>query len=51
VNLLERVGLDEELPIIIGTIDWGKLYDDPHLASQDHLALTSELIWRQHSRP
>jgi hypothetical protein len=31
VNLLERVGLDEELPIILRTISWGKLYDEPHL--------------------
>jgi hypothetical protein len=33
VNLLERVGLDEELPTILQTIDWGKLYDEPHLGS------------------
>jgi hypothetical protein len=33
VNLLERVGLDEELPIILWTIGWGKLYDEPHLGS------------------
>jgi hypothetical protein len=26
VDLLERVGLDEELPTILQTIDWGKLY-------------------------
>jgi hypothetical protein len=31
VNLLERVGLDEELPIILRTISWGKLYDEPRL--------------------
>jgi hypothetical protein len=31
VNLLERVGLDEEFPIILRTISWGKLYDEPHL--------------------
>jgi hypothetical protein len=31
VNLLERVGLDEELPTILRTIDWGKLYDEPRL--------------------
>jgi hypothetical protein len=24
VNLLERVGLDEDLPTILRTIDWGK---------------------------
>jgi hypothetical protein len=29
VNLLERVGLDEELPTILWTIGWGKLYDEP----------------------
>jgi hypothetical protein len=33
VNLLERVGLDEELPTILRTIDWGKLYDEPHQGS------------------
>jgi hypothetical protein len=33
VNLLERVGLDEELPTILRTIGWGKLYDEPHLGS------------------
>jgi hypothetical protein len=33
VNLLERVGLDEELPMILRTIGWGKLYYEPHLAS------------------
>jgi hypothetical protein len=31
VNLLERVGLDEELPTILRTIGWGKLYDEPRL--------------------
>jgi hypothetical protein len=31
VNLLERIGLDEELPIILRTIGWGKLYDETHL--------------------
>jgi hypothetical protein len=34
VNLLERVGLDEELPTILRTIGWGKLYDEPHLGSR-----------------
>jgi hypothetical protein len=34
VNLLERVGLDEELPTILWTIDWGKLYDEPCLGSR-----------------
>jgi hypothetical protein len=33
VNLLERVGLDEELPTILRTIDWEKLYDEPRLGS------------------
>jgi hypothetical protein len=33
VNLLERVGLDEELPTILQTISWGKLYDAPRLSS------------------
>jgi hypothetical protein len=31
VNLLERVGLDEELPTILQTIGWGKLYNEPRL--------------------
>jgi hypothetical protein len=26
LNLLERVGMDEELPLILRTIGWGKLY-------------------------
>jgi hypothetical protein len=26
VHLLERVGMDEELPLILRTIGWGKLY-------------------------
>jgi hypothetical protein len=34
VNLLERVGLDEELPTILWTIAWGKLYDEPRLGSR-----------------
>jgi hypothetical protein len=29
VNLLERIGLDEELPTILRTIGWDKLYDEP----------------------
>jgi hypothetical protein len=33
VNLHERVGLDEELPTILWTIGWGKLYDEPRLGS------------------
>jgi hypothetical protein len=33
VNLVERVGLDEELPTILRTISWGKLYDEPRLGS------------------
>jgi hypothetical protein len=31
VNLLERVSLDEELPTILRTINWRKLYDEPRL--------------------
>jgi hypothetical protein len=31
VNLLERVGLDKELPTILWTVSWGKLYDEPRL--------------------
>jgi hypothetical protein len=34
VNLLERVGLDEELPNTLRTIGWGKLYDEPCLGSR-----------------
>jgi hypothetical protein len=31
VNLLERVGLDIELPTILCAIGWGRLYDEPRL--------------------
>jgi hypothetical protein len=41
VHLLERVGLDEELPTILWTISWGKLYNEPHQGS--HL-LTLEFL-------
>jgi hypothetical protein len=41
VNLLERAGLDEELPTILRTIDLGKLYDEPRKGS--HL-LTLEFL-------
>jgi hypothetical protein len=34
VNLLERVGSDEELPTILRTIGWRKLYDEPRLGSR-----------------
>jgi hypothetical protein len=34
VNLLERVGLDEELPTILRAVGWGKLYDEPRLGSR-----------------
>jgi hypothetical protein len=34
VNLLERVGLDEELPTILRSIGWGKLYDEPRQGSR-----------------
>jgi hypothetical protein len=33
VNLLERVGLDEELPTILRTISCGKLYNEARLGS------------------
>jgi hypothetical protein len=33
VNLLERVGWDEELPTILRTIGWGKPYYEPRLGS------------------
>jgi hypothetical protein len=33
VNLLDRVGLDEELPTILQTIGWGKLYNETCLGS------------------
>jgi hypothetical protein len=41
VNVLEMVGLDEELPTFLRTAGWGKLYDEPRLGS--HL-LTPELL-------
>jgi hypothetical protein len=41
VDLLERVGLDEELPTILQNIGWGKLYDEPCLGS---CLLTLELL-------
>jgi hypothetical protein len=34
VNLLERVGLDEELSTILWIVGWGKLYDEPRLGSR-----------------
>jgi hypothetical protein len=34
VKLLERVGLDKELPTILRTIGWGKLYDEPRQGSR-----------------
>jgi hypothetical protein len=33
VNLLDRVDLDEELPAILRTIGWEKLYDEPRQGS------------------
>jgi hypothetical protein len=33
VNVLQWVGLDEELPTILRTIGWGKLYDEHCLGS------------------
>jgi hypothetical protein len=41
VNLLDRVDLDEELPAILRTIGWGKLYDK--LRQGSHL-LTLEFL-------
>jgi hypothetical protein len=41
VNLHERVGLDEELPTILQTIWWGKLYNEPRLGSR---LLTHEFL-------
>jgi hypothetical protein len=41
MSLLERVGLDEERPIILQTISWGKLYDEPRPGSR---LLTLEFI-------
>jgi hypothetical protein len=29
VNLLERIGMNEELPLILRTIGWGNLYGEP----------------------
>jgi hypothetical protein len=40
-NLLERVGLDDELPTILWTIGWEKLYDEPR---QGSLLLTLEFL-------
>jgi hypothetical protein len=42
VNLLERVGLDEELPTILETIGWGKLYDEPRLGGNDRTTRASD---------
>jgi hypothetical protein len=41
VNLLERVGLEEELHTILWTVGWGKLYDEPGLGS---LLLTLQFL-------
>ncbi len=47
MNLLERVGLDEELPTILQIIDWGKRYDEPclglHLLTLEFL-MTFEIV-------
>jgi hypothetical protein len=47
VNLLERVGLDEELPTILRTISWEKLYDEScqgsHLLNLEFLT-TFEIV-------
>jgi hypothetical protein len=34
VNLLERVGFNKELPTILWTISWGKIYDEPRQGSR-----------------
>jgi hypothetical protein len=34
VNLLERVGMVEELPLILYTIGWGKLYGGDRMTQQ-----------------
>ncbi len=34
MNLLERVGLDGEIPTILQTIGWEKLYDEPRQGSR-----------------
>jgi hypothetical protein len=41
VNLLERVGLDEELPTILWSVGLGKLYYEAHLGSR---VLTLEFL-------
>jgi hypothetical protein len=40
VNLLGRVGLDEELPTILYTIGWRKLYDKPRLVSHPKILIS-----------
>jgi hypothetical protein len=34
VNLLERVGLEKEIPTILRTVSWRKVYDEPCLGSR-----------------
>jgi hypothetical protein len=49
VNLLERVGLDEELPTILRTVSWGKLYNEPRLGScllTLEFLMTIETVWK-----
>ncbi|PUZ75447.1 hypothetical protein GQ55_1G170200 [Panicum hallii var. hallii] len=53
VSLLERVGLDEELPTILWIIGWRKLYDEPRQGSR---LLTLEFLmtfetYEQHRKP
>jgi hypothetical protein len=38
VNLLERVGMDKELPLILWTIGWGKLYGGDRKRRMDDFA-------------
>jgi hypothetical protein len=49
VNLLERVGLDEELPTILRAVSWGKLYNEPRLCScllTLEFLMTIETVWK-----
>jgi hypothetical protein len=50
VNLLEGVGLDEELPTILRTIGWGKLYDEPRLVRLDGRGMPQLHRTTSHSR-
>jgi hypothetical protein len=50
VNLLKRIGMDEELPLILWTIGWGKLYggDQTTRAGQTWVVIphcVDSLLW------